>query len=572
MYVPARRLKTRTRAARRLSTFRAPSTMMYRSTLLVLTLCALQASAFTGVRRPAQRLSMVTESEAPSAVNGVTYVRPFKKGVKQVTSLGPKTFSKDMIKTLFEAGADIFRLNLSHGREEKGEVTETIREVEKEYGYPIGVLADLQGPKQRCGMFKDDAKFELSVGDKFRFDLDDAEGDATRVKLPHPEILEALEPGKTLLIDDGKIVMKVDAAGDDWIECTVTVPGTISSRKGVNTPDVVLPISAITEKDELDLNFILDFEPDYVALSFVQLAEDMELLRKKINEHPCTHKPKIIAKLEKPCAIDNLAAIVSASDAIMVARGDLGVEMDIEDVPLIQKQIISECRKQGKPVIVATQMLESMMEAPGPTRAECSDVANAIFDGADAVMLSGESAAGQFPEESVAMQRRIISRTENDPTFSEWTKLYRLKMDGSDADSVVFAAQNLADSVGAKAIVVFTTSGTTAARMARTRPGMPIIAITPNDYVTRSLILTNHIYPVTYTGGWDGTTTRFSQLAEEACSIVTGMGLTETATDKVVVTGGLPLGVTSVVNVIRVLQAGMGPNCWNDEECTTSDD
>mmetsp|Transcript_14898 Transcript_14898/g.44914 ORF Transcript_14898/g.44914 Transcript_14898/m.44914 type:complete len:562 (-) Transcript_14898:732-2417(-) len=498
------------------------------------------------------------------------YIRSHYKYVKQVTSLGPKTFGKDMIKKLFEAGADVFRLNLSHGREEKGEITEIIREVQEEYNYPIGVLADLQGPKQRCGMFKDDAKFELAVGDKFRFDLDDEEGDSRRVKLPHPEILEALEPGKTLLIDDGKIVMRVVEAGADWIECEVTVPGTISSRKGVNTPDVVLPISAMTPKDELDLNFILDYNPDYVALSFVQLPEDMELLRSKIMEHPCEHKPKIIAKLEKPCAIENLAGIVKASDAIMVARGDLGVEMDIEDVPMVQKHIIEECRKQGKPVIVATQMLESMMEAPSPTRAECSDVANAIFDGADAVMLSGESAAGKFPEESVSMQRRIISRTEEDPTFHQFKRLYALEEDGSDADAVVCAAKSLASSVDAKALVVLTTSGTTAERLARHRPDTPILAMTPSPEVAGSLTLVNGVYPSVYKGAWDGSTTRFSMLVREACRIAMERGIAIKDDDKLVVTGGLPLGVKGVANVIRVVQAA-GPDCWSEDECQFSD-
>jgi len=549
--------------------------------LAILLLNAASAMALVSRRPSFTRLSKLPMrmvlSEAPPPQTsaqpdkGEVYVRPFYKGVKQVTSLGPKTFAKDMIRKLFMAGADVFRLNLSHGREEKGDVTTTIREVQEEFGYPIGVLADLQGPKQRCGMFKDDAKFELKVGDRFRFDSNPEEGDQNRVCLPHPEILLALQPGKTLLIDDGKIVMQVKEAGDDFIECVVTVPGTISSRKGVNTPDVVLPISAMTEKDELDLNFILDFAPDYVALSFVQLPEDMELLRRKIEEHPCKHKPKTIAKLEKPVAIDNLAGIVTASDAIMVARGDLGVEMDIEDVPVIQKKIIAECRKQGKPVIVATQMLESMMDNPSPTRAECSDVANAIYDGSDAVMLSGESAAGDFPTESVAMQRRIITRSEGDETFKMWKRMYPLEEDGSDADSVVTAAMQLAKSVKAKAIFVFTTSGTTAQRLARFRPDVPIVAMTPNMEVARSLTLVNHVYPTVYTAGWDGTTSRFSDLATEACRVARERGLAVYDDDKLVITGGLPLGITGVANVIRVVQAA-GPECWNEACEYHSDD
>merc|ERR1719265_1048486 len=429
-----------------------------------------------------------TLEQAPLASKTETYVRPWYKGVKQVASLGPKTFSKEKIMELFKAGVDVFRINLSHGREEKGDVVKTIREVEAEVGYPIGVLADLQGPKQRCGMFKDDAKFELTKGMKFRFDADTTEGDATRVHLPHPEILQALNKGNTLLIDDGKIVMKVLDSGDDWVECEVEVPGTISSRKGVNTPDVVLPIDPITEKDRTDLQFILDYSPDYVALSFVQLPEDMKRLRKLIQDHPCPHKPKIVAKIEKPVAVENIQAIVEASDAIMVARGDLGVEMEMESVPMIQKQIVAESRRQGKPVIMATQMLETMIDCPTPTRAECSDVATAVFDGVDAVMLSGESAAGRYPKESVEMQRKIISRTETDPIFRRLERQYQLDPDHTtEADSVVIAAKTLAENVGAKCMVVFTTTGSTANRISRLHAQVPILAITPTQETARAL-------------------------------------------------------------------------------------
>lgn len=511
-----------------------------------------------------------TLEQAPLASKTETYVRPWYKGVKQVASLGPKTFSKEKIMELFKAGVDVFRINLSHGREEKGDVVKTIRAVEAEVGYPIGVLADLQGPKQRCGMFKDDAKFNLKEGDKFRFDLDAKEGDVHRVQLPHPEILQALQPGKILLIDDGKIRMKVEAAGDDWVECVVTVPGTISSRKGVNTPDVILPISPITEKDDLDLNFILDYDPDYVALSFVQVADDMKQLRQKIDAHPNKHKPKIIAKLEKPVAIDNLVEIVKVSDAIMVARGDLGVEMDIEDVPMIQKQIQAECRKQGKPVIVATQMLESMMEAPSPTRAEASDVANAVFDGADAVMLSGESAAGKYPRESVEMQRRIITRMERDPMFIEWERNYALsitKTSGMDlADSVVSAAKSLAENVDAKCLVVFTTTGSTAVRLSRYHTPVPILAITPSLETARQLTLNNHVYPGVLSSAWDGSRSRFSVLVDEAVTIARAKGLVKKDEDKLVITGGLPFGMKGVANIIRIVQAA-GGDCWSEENC-----
>jgi pyruvate kinase len=376
-------------------------------------------------------------------------------------------------------------------------------------------------------------------------------------------------PGKTLLIDDGKIKMTVDAAGEDWVECVVTNPGTISSRKGVNTPDVILPINAITDKDILDLNFILDFKPDYVALSFVQRPEDMHLLRKLIADHPCKHKPRIIAKIEKPVAIDNIVAIVEASDAIMVARGDLGVEMDIAEVPMIQKLIVAESRKQGKPVIMATQMLESMMVMPSPTRAEASDVATAVMDGVDAVMLSGESAAGMYPRESVEMQRRIITRTENDPMFQQWERTYSLDLDQdlrNDADSVVLAAKGIAANTKAKCIVVFTTKGTTAARLARFHANVPVLAITPSAETARALSLYNHVYPAILSSAWDGSRQRFSVLVDEAVNIAREKGLVKDGTDRLVITGGLPFGVAGLCNIIRVVQAA-GGDCWQQAEC-----
>lgn len=514
------------------------------------------------------------ETATPGTKDKKSYVRPFYKGTKQVVSLGPKTFAKDKIMELFLAGADVFRINLSHGREEKADVIKTIREVEAEVGYPIGVLADLQGPKQRCGMFKDDAKFELTKGMKFRFDADTTEGDATRVHLPHPEILQALNKGNTLLIDDGKIVMKVLDSGDDWVECEVEVPGTISSRKGVNTPDTVLPMSPITEKDEIDLNFILNYEPDFVALSFVQLADDMKQLRQKIADHPNAHKPKIISKIEKPVAIDNLKDIVEFSDAIMVARGDLGVEMDIAEVPLMQKLIVAEARKQAKPVIMATQMLESMMEAPSPTRAEASDVAAAVFDGVDAVMLSGESAAGKFPRESVAMQQRIITTTENSDTFRMWRQNQAQSLliqdpDG-EADSTLNAARGLAENIKAKCLVDFTCTGFTAGRLSRFLPSQPILAITPSVAAARSLTLNNYVYPAVLSSAWDGSRQRFSVLVDEAVGISRAKGLVSEDSDKMVITGGLPFGEVRLANVIRVVQA-VGPDCWESEGCADYD-
>merc|ERR1719356_954739 len=369
-------------------------------------------------------------------MDGGQITRACRKGAKQVATLGPASASEEVIERLFLCGVDVFRLNFSHGsHEEKIELLERIRSVEERYQHPIGILADLQGPKQRCGMFAEEDGIVLKAGQQFRFDLDDTPGDDSRVQLPHPEILLALSEGKTLLLDDGKLRMRVIKQGCTWegkdvsvedetarpsssitdcppfIECEVEVGGKLSSNKGVNTPDVVLPISPITEKDRKDIEFICEQDIDWVGLSFVQRHEDMVELRELIKG--CEgNSPKILAKIEKPSALEDLERILQKSDGIMVARGDLGVETPPEEVPFHQKDMIMKARRLGKPVIVATQMLESMISCPTPTRAECSDVANAILDGCDAVMLSGETAMGSFPAECVEMQRRVIAKAE----------------------------------------------------------------------------------------------------------------------------------------------------------------
>ncbi|CAK0837121.1 unnamed protein product [Prorocentrum cordatum] len=369
-------------------------------------------------------------------MDGGQITRACRKGAKQVATLGPASESEEMIERLFLCGVDVFRLNFSHGsHEEKVALIRRIRSVEERYQHPIGILADLQGPKQRCGVFADEDGVVLKAGQLFRFDLDGAPGDGNRVQLPHPEILMALCEGKTLLLDDGKLRLRVIRQGYTWegkdvvvgqgaqrpsssitecppfIECEVEVGGKLSAKKGVNTPDVVLPISPITEKDRKDLSFICGQDIDWVGLSFVQRHEDMVELRELIRR--CEgNAPKILAKIEKPQALEDLDRILQESDGAMVARGDLGVETPPEEVPFHQKDMIMKARKLGKPVIVATQMMESMISCPTPTRAECSDVANAIIDGCDAVMLSGEAAVGKYPAECVEMQRRVIAKAE----------------------------------------------------------------------------------------------------------------------------------------------------------------
>uniref|UniRef100_A0A7S4NG23 Pyruvate kinase n=1 Tax=Odontella aurita TaxID=265563 RepID=A0A7S4NG23_9STRA len=324
----------------------------------------------------------------------------WRKKTKQLATLGPASSSFEMIEKLFLAGADVFRLNFSHGEhQQKQELLDIIRQVEKKYDHPIAVLGDLQGPKLRVGQFANPDGELLQNGQAFRFDLDPAPGTIQRVQLPHPEIIEASQVGHVLLIDDGKVQMRVTGTGAGYIDCVVEVAGSIKDRKGVNTPDSVLEISPLTPKDRADLEYMLSIGVDWIALSFVQRPEDIVEITRLIMEYnpQSVIRPHIMAKIEKPSCFygDSLQRIVELCDGIMVARGDLGVECAPEDVPILQKQIIDECREQGKPVVVATQMLESMIESPTPTRAETSDVATAIYDGADAIMLSAESAAGE---------------------------------------------------------------------------------------------------------------------------------------------------------------------------------
>ncbi|MGR3662987.1 MAG: pyruvate kinase, partial [Paracoccaceae bacterium] len=379
------------------------------------------------------------------------------RNVKIVATLGPASSSYEMIRALFEAGADVFRLNMSHGaHDEIRERHQIIRQIEKDTGRPIAILADLQGPKLRVGVFKNGSE-ELEEGQIFRFDLDLAEGDSNRVCLPHKEIFDALEPGAALLVNDGKIRMKVKDCGADFAECVVINGGTISNRKGVNVPDVVLPMAALTEKDRKDLEFVCQLGVDWLALSFVQRAADVEEARALANG-----RAAIMSKIEKPAAVERFAEILKVSDGVMVARGDLGVEMPVHAVPPIQKRLVRACRAAAKPVIVATQMLESMIESPMPTRAEVSDVAAAIYEGVDAVMLSAESAAGDYPIEAVTTMNNVALEVESDPTYREVMDASRAGVKETVADAIVLAAREIAETTDIKAICCFSESGTTA--------------------------------------------------------------------------------------------------------------
>jgi len=463
------------------------------------------------------------------------------RNAKIIATLGPASSTRVRIEQLFKAGADVFRLNFSHGtHEEHKERYDAIRDVEKELGRPIGVIMDLQGPKLRLGTFLG-GKVLLGLGRRFRLDLNEAPGDVTRAPLLHPEIFAVLEPGMSLLLDDGKMHLKVLECGPDFAETEVMVDGELSDRKGVNVPDVVLPISALTEKDIADLKFGLSLGADWVALSFVQKADDIREARKLIGK-----KASIIAKLEKPSAIDDLAEIMELTDAVMVARGDLGVEMPPEDVPILQKHIITMARQKGKPVIVATQMLDSMVSCPSPTRAEASDVATAIYDGSDAVMLSAETAAGDYPIETVEMMDRIIKRVEGDNQYHLNRERDRTNPEETDADAISAAARQVAATIKAKAIVTYTTTGSTSYRVARERPEVLILGLTPKVGTARKLALVWGIHSAVTPDA-----ANFSEMVKGARKVAKAAKIAERG-DSLVVTAGVPFGTPGATNILRI--------------------
>jgi len=460
---------------------------------------------------------------------------------KIVATLGPASETPEMIRSLFEAGADVFRLNFSHGSHaDHARRVATIRALEREAGRPIGILTDLQGPKLRVGGMAGGAVV-LSRGATIRLDLEATPGTAERIPLPHPEIFTAISRGTDLLLDDGKLRLRVTEAGADFAVTEVITGGTLTNNKGVNVPNAMLPISPLTPKDRKDLDFALDQGVDYIGLSFVQRPADIAEARRLI-----AGRAAIMSKLEKPAAIDHLDEIVSQSDAVMVARGDLGVELPPEDVPSLQKRIIRECREQGKPVVVATQMLESMISAPAPTRAEASDVATAIYDGADAVMLSAETASGQYPLEAVAMMNRIILRVEQDPIF--WAQLETTHQDpeATAPDAITAAARQVAHTISAAAIVTYTTSGSTALRAARERPDVPILCLTEKPAAARRLAVAWGVQCVLTEDVQD-----FSDMVDKACTIAVQYDFARVA-KSLVITAGVPFGTPGATNILRI--------------------
>ena len=472
-------------------------------------------------------------------------IAPRSRKVRVLATLGPASNTPEMIAKLFEAGADAFRVNMSHGDQaSKVGVIEAIRGLEKKYGRPTTILADLQGPKLRVGKFAE-GRVELKTGSTFVLDRDKTPGDATRVELPHKEIFAAMEAGARLLLDDGKLVLRVLEHDDQRIVTNVEVGGPLSNNKGLNVPDVVVPMAALTAKDRSDLAFAVEQNVDWIALSFVQRPDDLWEARKLIGG-----KAALLAKIEKPAAIERLEEIIEACDGVMVARGDLGVELPPQTVPPLQKRIVETARRQGKPVVVATQMLESMIESPSPTRAEVSDVATAIYDGADAIMLSAESAAGKWPIESVAMMNAIGEAVESDPAHGDRIHFTVIRSDPTTADALSESAKNIARTIDAKAIVCFTSSGSTARRIARERPAVPIMVLTPKMETARRSGLLWGAYAV-HTRDVES----FEEMVAKAKRMVLRHHLAE-AGDRVIVMAGVPFktpGSTNVLHVVRII-------------------
>ena len=463
------------------------------------------------------------------------------KNVKVVATLGPASSSREVIRSLAEAGADVFRLNMSHGtQDEQRDRYELIREVEQEMGRPIGVLADLQGPKIRVGTFAD-GPHRLEIGDRFTFDRDEAPGDASRVHLPHPEVLGALAESDGILVNDGKIRRRVVAVRDGAVEAEVTVGGEISDRKGVNLPDTDLPLKALSEKDRSDLEFACGLGADWIALSFVQRPEDVEEAQALIEG-----RALVMVKIEKPKAVERFPAILAACDGVMVARGDLGVEMALSDLPAIQKKLIRDCREAAKPVVVATQMLESMISSPVPTRAEISDVAGAIYEGADAVMLSAESAAGQYPIEAVRTMREVARKVEVDPAYRKALDASRTVDRNSVATAITAAAREVADAVDVKAICCFTHSGTTAILCSRERPSAPIVALTPFRKTARQLSMVWGLHCMVVES-----VERFKMAVISAARAAKALGLAD-EDDRIAVTAGVPFNRPGTTNILRI--------------------
>jgi pyruvate kinase len=464
-----------------------------------------------------------------------------QRSTKIIATLGPASSSPEKIRELFEAGVDVFRLNFSHGSsEDHAARIKAIRDVEHDAGRPIGIIADLQGPKIRVGAMTADG-VELTEGDAVRLDLDPTPGDGSRVPLPHKEVFQALKAGMQILIDDGRIQLRVEDVQQSHADCHVVVGGLLTDRKGVNLPEAILALAALTDKDRKDLDFALNQGVDWLALSFVQRPDDIAEARRL-----SAGRAAIMAKIEKPAALGQIEQIVELSDAVMVARGDLGVELPVEEVPALQKRLVRLARRSGKPVVVATQMLESMVHAPVPTRAEVSDVATAVYDGADAVMLSAETASGEFPLEAVMVMNRVAEQVENDPGYRASIDADHAIPEPTASDAITAAARQVAETISAAAIVTYTTSGSTALRAARERPQVPILVLTPQLVTARRLALTWGLHCC------HGPDARgFTDMVERACRAAVQENLARPG-DRMVITAGVPFGTPGATNTLRI--------------------
>jgi pyruvate kinase len=461
--------------------------------------------------------------------------------VKILATLGPSSDSKSTIAALFAAGADVFRINMSHAdHATMRRLIDTIREVEAESGRPIGIVCDLQGPKHRLGAFAG-GHVNITPGDTLVLDSSAELGTAKRIQLPHPEILSALKPGDRILIDDGRVQLIAEQCDGDSVTARVVSGTKLSDRKGVSMPDTEIDQSAMTDKDRRDLDQVIAAKADWVALSFVQRPDDLAEVRKVSRG-----RIGILAKIEKPQAIERLDEIIDLADAIMVARGDLGVEMPLEAVPGIQKQITRKCRRAGKPVVIATQMLESMINASVPTRAEVSDVATAVFEGADAIMLSAESAAGDYPVEAVKMMNAIAETIERDPNYRTILTAQRPEAEATGADAISLAAREIAETLKLSAILCYTSSGATGIRAARERPSLPIVTLSPVVRTARRLALVWGLHCVVTEDARD-----LDDMVNRACRIAVEEDYADPG-DRVIITAGVPLGTPGSTNMLRI--------------------
>ncbi|MHB1101542.1 MAG: pyruvate kinase [Devosia sp.] len=461
--------------------------------------------------------------------------------VKIVATLGPASSDEKTIEELARAGADVFRINMSHASHDLLKQTVgRIRAVEERLRHPLGILVDLQGPKLRVGTFEGGSA-QLAAGESITLDSSPLPGTKTRVQLPHPEIIEAVNVGDRLLLDDGKIELRATHVGGGGIDCTVVHGGKLSDKKGVSLPDTLLPVGALTEKDHADLLKALENDADWIALSFVQRPEDIIDVRKIVQG-----RAGVMAKIEKPQAVERLEEIIKLCDAFMIARGDLGVELPLETVPGLQKRMIRVARRYGKPVVVATQMLESMINSPVPTRAEVSDVSIAVFEGADAIMLSAESASGQYPVESVATMNKVAVAVENDVNYRSIIRAQATEPEATAADAISAATRQVAETLDLAAIVTYTSSGSTAIRAARERPSKPILALTPNLRTARRLSVVWGIHCVETEDA-----VNLEDMVDRACVIAYQEGLARPG-DRIAITAGIPLGTPGATNMLRI--------------------